>query len=142
MADQVEELFRQVDTSNDGYISLKELSKMFKLLDIKLSVANVKNILFRFDKDNNKRINLEEFRALITEVFSANTSYEEAYQAFKMFDKDGSNTITADEVREVCKVLPKKLSDEEMESMIKNMDSDGNGIIYFDEFAKAYACGL
>lgn len=142
MADQVEELFRQVDTSNDGYISLKELSKMFKLLDIKLSVADVKNILFRFDKDNNKRINLEEFRALITEVFSANTSYEEAYQAFKMFDKDGSNTITADEVREVCKVLPKKLSDEEMESMIKNMDSDGNGIIYFDEFAKAYACGL
>ena len=142
MADQVEILFKEVDTSNDGIVSLKELGKMFKKLNIKLSVQDVRSIIYRFDKDHNKGINLEEFRELIADVFQANTAYDEAYKAFKVFDKDGSNTITSDEVREACKYLDYKLTDEEVNELIKKMDTDGDGIICFDEFAKAYACGL
>ena len=66
----------------------------------------------------------------------------QAYEAFKQFDKDGSNTITVAEVREACQCLDGKMSDEEVDAMVKRMDQDGNGIIDFDEFAKAWACGM
>jgi len=140
--DQIAELFKQADTSNDGTISIKELGKMFKSIGIKLSVKDVRGIVHKFDKDGSRGIDLEEFRALITEVLSAQTSYQEAYDAFKVFDKDGSNTITADEVRQAFSSLDEKLTEEEINDLIKRMDSDGNGIIDFDEFAKAYACGM
>ena len=141
-SDQIAVLFKQADVSNDGIISLKELGKMFQSLGIKLSVKDVRSIIYKYDKDSKKGIDLEEFRALIRNVLSADNTYQKAYAAFKQFDTDGSNTITVAEVREACKYLEDKLSDEEVEAMVKRMDQDGNGVIDFDEFAKAWACGF
>ena len=84
MADEIANLFREADTSGDGIMSIKELGKMFKSLGIKLSVKDVRAIVHKFDQDGSKGIDLEEFRALITEVLNANTTYQEAYEAFKM----------------------------------------------------------
>ena len=141
-SDQIAELFRQADTSNDGSISLKELGKMFKGLGIKLSVKDARAFVHKYDKDGSKSIDLEEFRALITDVLNADNSYKQAYAAFQQFDTDGSNTITVAEVREACQYLDDKLSEEQIGEMVQRMDQDGNGIIDFDEFAKAWACGL
>ena len=140
--DRIASLFKQADTSNDGIISLKELGKMFKSLGIKLSVKDVRKIVYKYDEDGSKGIDLEEFRALITDVLSADNSYQQAYAAFQQFDKDGSNTITVAEVREACQYLENKLSEDEIQAMVQRMDQDGNGIIDFDEFAKAWACGV
>merc|ERR1712168_194043 len=138
--DEIADLFDQADTSNDGIISLKELGKMFKSLGIKLSVKDARGIIHKYDKDGSNGIDLEEFRSLITDVLSADNTYQQAYEAFKQFDRDGSNTITVAEVREACQYLDNKLGEEEVETMVKRMDQDGNGIIDFDEFAKAWAC--
>lgn len=141
MADEIESLFREVDVSNDGRISTKELGKMFKRLGAKLSVSDVKKLIYEFDKDGSRDIDLKEFRELISSVLSTNKVYEEAYEAFKVFDTNGDNVVSRDEVKEALSYLPKKLSDTEVEELINKMDTDGNGLIYFDEFAKAYACG-
>lgn len=141
MADEIESLFREVDVSNDGRISTKELGKMFKRLGVKLSVSDVKKLIYEFDKDGSRDIDLKEFRELISSVLSTNKVYEEAYEAFKVFDTNGDNVVSRDEVKEALSYLPKKLSDTEVEELINKMDTDGNGLIYFDEFAKAYACG-
>merc|ERR1712168_1036025 len=81
-------------------------------------------------------------RALITDVLNADNTYKQAYAAFQQFDTDGSNTITVAEVRVACQYLDDKLSEEQIGEMVQRMDRDGNGIIDFDEFAKAWACGL
>ena len=75
--DQMAVLFRQADTSNDGTISLKELGKMFKSLGVKLSVKDARSIVHKYDKDGSRNIDLEEFRALITDVLSADSSYQQ-----------------------------------------------------------------
>ena len=142
MADEIENLFNEIDSSKDGKISTRELGRMFKKLGVKLSPSDVKGLVYKFDKDGSRDIDLTEFRALINDVLSANKIYEEAYEAFQVFDKNGDNTITPEEVKEACSMLPKKLSEQEIDDLVKKMDTDGNGIIHFDEFAKAYACGL
>lgn len=140
--DEIKALFDAADKSGDGKISTRELGKMFKRLGFKLSVEDVKSLVIKFDSDGSHNIDLEEFRALITDVLGANKQYEEAYEVFRMFDKNGDNTITVDEAKKACADLPKPLSDVEFEEFMKRLDADGNGVVCFDEFAKAYACGL
>jgi len=142
MSDEIKDLFEQVDRNGDGSISTKELGRMFKSLGVKLSVSDVRSIIYEFDKDGSRTIDLNEFRELIKDVSSANDSYVEAYEAFKVFDQNGDNTITRDEVKQACSLLPQKLSEKEIDELLYKMDLDGNGVIHFDEFAKAYACGL
>lgn len=142
MADEIEELFNEVDSSKDGKISTKELGRMFKKLGVKLSTSDLRGMVYKFDKDGSKDIDLAEFRELIADVLSANKLYDEAYEAFKVFDTNNDNTITYEEVKQACNHLSKKLTHSELEELIKKLDEDGNGVIHFDEFARAYACGL
>ncbi|XP_052765959.1 calmodulin-A-like [Mya arenaria] len=54
--------------------------------------------------------------------------------AFSMFDADGGGTITTGELVEVLKSMGQKITDEDLEEMVNEVDEDGNGEIDFDEF--------
>lgn len=140
--DEIEEFFNEVDENKNGRISTKELGRMFKQLGVKLTTDDVKAIVYKYDQDGSRDIDLKEFRALIADVLGANTEYQEAYDAFKVFDANGDNTITLEEARKACDQLPKKLTDDEFKAFMDKLDADGNGVIDFNEFAKAYAVGL
>lgn len=56
-------------------------------------------------------------------------SDQELKNAFKVFDKDGSGTISSDELRHVLKSLGENLTDEEVEEMIRLADRNGDGTI-------------
>lgn len=53
----------------------------------------------------------------------------ELREAFNIFDRDGSGTINADELRQVMKALGEDLSDAEIDEMIKEADKNGDGSI-------------
>ena len=56
-------------------------------------------------------------------------SEQELMNAFKVFDKDGSGTISSDELRNVLKSLGEDLTDAEVDEMIKLADVNGDGTI-------------
>jgi Ca2+-binding EF-hand superfamily protein len=56
------------------------------------------------------------------------TEEEEIVRAFKLFDVDGSGTITSEELRKMMKNLGSELTDEEVELLIREADYDGNGV--------------
>ena len=56
--------------------------------------------------------------------------------AFKVFDKDGNGFISAAELRHVMTNLGEKLTDEEVDEMIREADVDGDGQVNYDEFVK------
>lgn len=60
-------------------------------------------------------------------------SEEEIKEAFKVFDKDGNGFISAAELRHVMTNLGEKLSDQEVEEMIREADVDGDGQINYRE---------
>jgi len=55
-------------------------------------------------------------------------------EAFGLFDKDGSGTITASELGIMMRSLGQNPTENELQDMINEADIDSNGVIDFDEF--------
>ena len=59
-------------------------------------------------------------------------SEEEIKEAFRVFDKDGNGFISAAELRHVMTNLGEKLTDEEVDEMIREADIDGDGQVNYE----------
>lgn len=55
-------------------------------------------------------------------------------ESFRIFDRDGSGAINVRELKALMASVHQMCSDEELEQMIKTVDSDGSGEIEFSEF--------
>jgi calmodulin len=53
----------------------------------------------------------------------------EMKSAFKVFDMDNSGTISLEELRKVMKSFGEILTEDELDSMIKEVDKNGDGNI-------------
>jgi Ca2+-binding EF-hand superfamily protein len=54
---------------------------------------------------------------------------QELRNAFRVFDKDNSGTISADEIAQVMSTFGQNLSDDELQFMIQEVDKNGDGTI-------------
>ena len=55
-------------------------------------------------------------------------------EAFDMFDKDGSGTISSNEIIKIMKNYGNPMSKQEVEQMIAEIDTSGDGELDFEEF--------
>lgn len=59
---------------------------------------------------------------------------EDYHEAFCMFDKDGSGTITTKELGDVMRALGQDPTEEELKDIISDVDKENKGMINFEEF--------
>jgi len=59
---------------------------------------------------------------------------DEIVEAFKAFDLDKNNFVGAAEIRHVLINIGEQVTDEEVDEMIRMVDTDGDGQVSFDEF--------
>lgn len=67
-------------------------------------------------------------------------SEEEIREAFKVFDRDNNGFISAQELRHVMTSIGEKLTDDEVDEMIREADQDGDGRIDCELPAQACCC--
>ena len=130
-------LFNQIDVNGDGKINKDEL---LKGLQNKIKSDTLKKdvdiIFHNIDMDNNGYIEYEEFvRGAVSKEHFMNTKVIEF--AFRYFDKDGTGQITYKMIEEVFKdsIQDKSKVHESLKKIIAEVDTNGDGIISFNEFA-------
>ena len=126
--DNLSKVFKAFDKNGDGKLSMEEVKQGY--LDHYgriMSDEEVEEMFHSVDTDNSGFIDYTEFVVAATNQQNM-TSQEKLAAAFKMFDKDGSGIITADEIREVlCFGGTNALTAEAVDSIIKQVDDNGDG---------------
>ncbi|CAG8528744.1 23854_t:CDS:2 [Cetraspora pellucida] len=74
--------------------------------------------------------------ALTKGVGNNTATYEEFVEGFQVLDKDRSGYISAGELRYVLTSLGEKLSEGEVDELMKTVEVDKNGNIKYEEFIK------
>lgn len=70
-----------------------------------------------------------EFLTMMARKMKDTDSEEEIREAFKVFDRDSNGFISAAELRHVMTSIGEKLTDDEVDEMIREADQDGDGRI-------------
>lgn len=84
------------------------------------------------DADGSGTIDFPEFLTMMARKMNSADSEEELKEAFRVFDKDGNGFISAAELRHVMTNLGEKLTDDEVEEMIREADIDGDGQVNYE----------
>ncbi|XLU30997.1 hypothetical protein S245_067063, partial [Arachis hypogaea] len=118
-------------------ITVEELATVIRSLDQNPTEEELQDMITEVDADGNGTIEFDEFLNLMAKkIKDTDDAEEELKEAFKVFDKDQNGFISASELRHVMINLGEKLTDEEVEQMIKEADLDGDGQVNYDEFVK------
>ncbi|XP_037505745.1 calmodulin-beta [Rhipicephalus sanguineus] len=131
---ELREAFALFDKDGNGAISTKELGTMMRALGQNPTEAELKDMIAEVDSDGNGTVDFTEFLAMMTKKTRTADTEDEIREAFRVFDRDGNGFITAAELRHVMTTLGEKLTDEEVDAMIREADTDGDGQINYEEF--------
>ena len=131
-------LFATFDKDGSGKIPKSDVEAAIRTRNENLSDEEINLMMRMLDIDNSDDVTFDEFlkMAALCEC-GEELSELQIKQLFRAFDIDGNGVLSADEVKQVWRsFVSKKVSDEEMNEMIKAIDTNGDGQIDYEEFAK------
>uniref|UniRef100_A0A0C9QNL6 Calmodulin n=1 Tax=Wollemia nobilis TaxID=56998 RepID=A0A0C9QNL6_9CONI len=133
---EFKEAFGLFDKDGDGSITTKELGTVMRSLGQNPTEAELRDMIDEVDADGNGTIDFPEFLNLMARKMKDTDSEEELKEAFKVFDKDQNGYISAAELGHVMANLGEKLTAEEIDEMIREADTDGDGQVNYEEFVR------
>ena len=119
-------------------ISASELSDALKSLNFSMTDDSIKKLVDEIDFHGNGMINYSEFVAAILSI-EQTLSEEQLWSLFKKFDVDNSDRITLKNLREAFNRFGRfKLSNDEIDRILRQHDIDCSGDIDFEEFKSIF----
>eukprot|EP00483_Globobulimina_turgida_P013052 UN13076 len=137
--EEFRDAFKLFDKDGDGVITVDEIYEVFQSLGFtKWNKKDIKKMVAAVDIDGNGEIDLDEFIVLLrSKQGGANpklTAEKELEAAFNVFDKDGGGSIDAAELAHIMQSLGEKLTEQDIQFMIKAVDDNNDGEIDLQEF--------
>ena len=156
-------MFDEIDTDGSGHLSYQELKIGLRSFGIYVVAKEFQLMVEFIDPDQSNDIGLDEwldflqasddaieqdewreFKAVLairrrikSELVHAVMSVPptEAEHVFKQLDADGSESLDADELRTLCRMMGARLSEGDVAAMMHDMDTDKSGSVEFGEFS-------
>ena len=137
---EVKEAFDLFDTEGSGVIETKELKVALRALGFEPQKDEIKRLINEVDRSDKERdvsgtIDFKEFLEIMTMKMSEKDNPDEINKAFDLFDIDGTNEITYENLRDVAAELGENISEDELREMIYEACKDRYGSVSRDNFA-------
>ncbi|KYN05312.1 Calmodulin [Cyphomyrmex costatus] len=135
---EFKEAFMLFDKDEDGTITMAELGVVMRSLGQRPSETELRDMVNEVDQDGNGTIEFNEFLQMMSKKMKSADGEDELREAFRVFDKNNDGLISSKELRHVMTNLGEKLSEEEVDDMIKEADLDGDGMVNYE--GNAFFC--
>lgn len=129
--------FEAFDREKKGSISTAMVGTILQMLGHSVTDKMLAEIIAEVDEDGSGELEFEEFVTLAARFLVEEDSeamQQELREAFRLYDREGNGYITTGVLREILRELDDKITEEELDMMIEEIDSDGSGTVDFDEF--------
>ena len=137
---KIKRLFLALDEDGNGELSVDELKSILEDPRLKMSPDDISSLISEFDLDGSGTIDICEFLILMANrknkdlIRKAIVLRSAIRKAFKSFDKDGNGYITRKEFKTVMRKCKGRVTEEQLDTMMKKADKNGDGRIDYDEF--------
>ncbi|KAI3970626.1 hypothetical protein MKX01_024273 [Papaver californicum] len=136
----IRDMFKLMDTDNSGKITYEELKSGLQKVGSQLAEPEMKMLMEVADVDRNGTLDYGEF-VTVTIHLQKMENDEHFRRAFMFFDKDGSGFIEMDELREALTDESGKTDDEVLNDILREVDTDKDGRISYEEFVAMMKTG-
>lgn len=123
------------DREKTGSIATNMMSSILRTLGQTFEEADLQLLIDEVDTDGSGQLEFEEFLALCSRFLieeDTEAMQEELREAFRLYDKEGNGYIKTADLREIMRALDDKLTEDELDEMITEIDTDGSGTVDFD----------
>jgi len=135
--DALQKAFNSFDTEGIGSITADTVGVILRMMGVKISERNLQEVIAETDEDGSGLLEFEEFAELAAKFLMEEDEEalkKELREAFKIFDKEGNGYIDNDRLREILRELDPRLTEENLDDIVEEVDTDGSGTLDFDEF--------
>ena len=132
--EEIKEAFDLFDTDGSGTVEPRELKNAMVSLGFEAKNSTMFHLVTEMDKDGSGAVDFEEFLGMMSCDMTENESRESIHGIFILFDVDKTGYINIKNIRKIARDLGETMEDEELLDMIRKGDSDGDGLVSFDDF--------
>uniref|UniRef100_A0A804LSD0 EF-hand domain-containing protein n=1 Tax=Zea mays TaxID=4577 RepID=A0A804LSD0_MAIZE len=139
-AADIKDMFEKMDLNKDQMLSFEELKLGLHKFGQQMPDADVQTLMEAADADGNGSLNYGEFVTLFVHLRKIGND-EHLHKAFAYFDRNQSDYIEIDELRESLADDLGQNREEIINAIIRDVDTDKDGKISYDEFATMMKAG-
>ncbi|XP_058073634.1 calcium-dependent protein kinase 20-like [Magnolia sinica] len=136
----IKEMFQMMDTNNQGQITLEELKVGLQKIGQQVPDPDLQILMEAADADGNGALDYGEFVAVSIHLRKMGND-EHLHKAFLYFDQNKSGFIEIEELTDSLADDLGENSEEVINAIIRDVDTDKDGRISYEEFAAMMKAG-
>ena len=121
---------------------MDQVGSILSMMGMKVKPSALREIIEDIDEDGSGLLEFGEFCQLAAKFLveeDEEALKKELKEAFRIYDKEQLGYISIETLKEILRELDNKLTEDDLDSIIEEVDEDGSGTLDFDEFMEMMA---